>query len=130
MSTATIVALLFVHLAFWIVQLVFNQVTGAATDCSDISAFACGSGVLEDLSSFSTSFRDINGILGVAGFLIDGLKTAFSVLLGLVFFDYQWTSGGGDVADLVMAAIRVVLASVLVSILIRAAINFRGGKII
>ena len=130
MSTAAIVALIFVHVALWLVQLVFNQVTGAATDCSDIGAFACGSGVLGDLASFSTSFRDINGILGVAGFLIDGLKTAFSVLLGLVFFDYQWTNGGGPVTDLVMNIFRVVLASVLVSILIRAAINFRGGKII
>ena len=127
MGAVTIIAFLVVHLACWLVQLAVNQVSGSSADCANIGQFACGSGVLADLAGLANRTGDINSVLDAFGFVVDALKTGFSVLVGLVYFRYDWLNGGGAVTDLIVNTIRAIMGSVMAALLIRAALSLRGG---
>ena len=124
MSAAVVTAMMLLHLAFWIVQIMANQITGAAADCTGVSTFARGTPVLDDISRLSSSTQGINGLVDLGRFLTSALLTVVSSIVRIVFFDYEWLSGGGQVVDMVVAVIKIMLGAVLMGALLRLAGNF------
>ena len=49
MTGNVLIGLAMVHVVFWIVKIVVNTV-GGGTDCVDISSFACGAPVLQQVA--------------------------------------------------------------------------------
>ena len=125
MSGALLVGLVGLHVVMWIVQVMVNSI-GGGSDCVDISSFACGSPVLQSVAEIVHS-TDTGGFLGLAIALGNVLKGIFPLFFGLIFFDYGWLHGGGQLVDLMVTVLRVVLGAVFLGVMYRAAVSIVGG---
>ena len=127
MTGTVLIGLAMVHVVLWIVQVMVNQV-GGGTECLDISSFACGSPVLQQIAEMVQS-TDTGGFLGLALALGNMLKSFFPIFFSLIFFQYGWLSGGGELVDLVVNVFRVILGCIFIGSLYRAAISLVGSTI-
>ena len=127
MTGTLMIGLAMLHVVFWIVQVMVNQV-GGGTDCLDISSFACGSPVLQQIAELVNN-QDTGGFLGLVIALGNALKSFFPLFFQLVFFQYGWLSGGGQLVDLVVTIIRVIMGCIFIGVLYKAAVSILGNRL-
>ena len=127
MSGTILIGLSMVHLVFWVVQIMVNTV-GGGTDCVDISSFACGSPVLQQIAELVNN-QEVGGFLGLVIALTNALKSFFPIFFSLVFFNYGWLSGGGELVDLIVTIFRVIMGCIFIGVLYKAAVSIIGNRL-
>ena len=116
MSGTVIIGFAMVHLLAWIIQIWLNQSLGGMNLNEVSSTLAYGTplgGIMEAASNSS----NINNPLDLGAFLVNFLYTAIKGFISLAFFEYDWINGGGQITDLVVTIIRLVMAAIFFGIL-------------
>ena len=127
MSSVAFVAMLVVHLAFWVVQIMKNTMLGAS-EC-EISVLACGSGALETLLNIVEETGDISGFGGLVSFMLSATGAFFSACFKIAFLDYEWLAGGGDVVGMAVSVIKMIMGAVFIAALGKVVVGAVTGRL-
>lgn len=127
MTATVFIAMVLVHLAFSIVQVMKNTFD-PGLDCIDVANLVCG-GPLHALTDVVQTTARPSGFGGIFLFFVGAIKSFFSFLFNFAFINYAWANGGGQITDLVMMIFRLAFGAIFITTIGRMAVSVIGGKL-